>query len=93
MEDFLMLYGEMFSIIIFFIPAILSMSIFYFTKRNWIWLSIPITIMVDLLAWGKGLIFESSHGGIVLVFLIPQVTVVVIISFIILCLKKRRKKT
>lgn len=91
MSDFLMQYGEIFSIIMFFVPAILSMLIFYFTKRNWIWMSILITIVVDLLVWGKG-IFESSHVGIALVFLIPQVTAVAIISFVILYLEKRRKR-
>lgn len=91
MTDFLMQYGEVFSIIMFFIPPILSVLILYFIKQNWIWLSIPITIVIDLLVWGKG-IFESSHGGIALVFLIPQVTVVAIISFVILYLEKRRKR-
>jgi hypothetical protein len=91
MTDFLMQYGEIFSIIMFFIPPILSVLILYFTKRNWIWLSIPITIVVDLLIWGKG-IFESSHSGIALAFLIPQATVVAIISFVILYIKRRRKK-
>jgi len=91
MTDFLMQYGEIFSIIMFFIPPILSVIILYFTKRNWIWLSIPITIVVDLLIWGKG-IFESSHSGIALAFLIPQVTVVAIISFVILYIERRRKK-
>jgi hypothetical protein len=91
MTDFLMQYGEIFSIIMFFIPPILSVLILYFTKRNWIWLSIPITIVVDLLVWGKG-IFESSHSGIALAFLIPQVTVVAIISFVILYIERRRKK-
>ena len=66
MTDFLMQYGEMFSIIMFsiimfFIPPILYVLILYFAKRNWIWLSIPITIVVDLLVWGK-VIFESSHS-------------------------------
>lgn len=91
MADFLMQYGEVFSIIMFFIPPILSMLILYFTKRNWIWMSIPITIVVDLLVWGKG-IFELSHGRVALIFLIPQVTIVTIISFVILCLEKRRKR-
>ena len=91
MTDFLMQYGEIFSIIMFFIPPILSVIILYFTKRNWIWLSIPITIVVDLLVWGKG-IFESSHSGIALAFLIPQVTVVAIISSMILYIVKRRKR-
>ena len=90
MTDFLMQYGEKFSIIMFFIPPILSVIILYFTKRNWIWLSIPVTIVVDLLVWGKG-IFELSHGRIALVFLIPQVTVIAIISFMIFYLEKRKK--
>lgn len=91
MLDYLMQYGEIFSIIMFFVPAISLMLILYFIKRNWIWLSIPITIVIDLLVWGKG-IFESSHVGIALAFLIPQVTVVAIISFVILYLEKRRKR-
>ena len=91
MTDFLFRYGEIISITVFFVPPILSVLILYFIKRNWIWLSIPITIVIDLLVWGKG-IFESSHGGIVLVFLIPQVTVVAIISVVILYIKRRRKK-
>ena len=90
MTDFLMQYGEVLSIIMFFIPPILSMLILYFTKRNRIWMSIPITTVVDLLVWGKG-IFESSHLGIALIFLIPQVTVVTIISFVVLYFEKRRK--
>ena len=90
MADFLMQYGEIFSIIMFFIPPILSVIILYFAKRNWIWLSIPVTIVVDLLVWGKG-IFELSHGRIALVFLIPQVTVIAIISFMIFYLEKRKK--
>lgn len=91
MTDFLTQYGEMFSIIMFFIPPILSVLILYFTKRNWIWLSIPITIVVDLLVWRRA-IFESSHSGIALAFLIPQVTVVAIISFVILYIDKCRKR-
>lgn len=91
MTDFLMQYGEIFSIIMFFIPPILSVLILYFTKRNWIWLSIPITIVVDLLVLGKG-IFELPHGRVAFVFLIPQVTVITIISFVILYLEKRRKR-
>ncbi len=91
MTDFLFQYGEIISIIMFFVPSILSVLILYFIRRNWIWLSIPITIVIDLLVWGKG-IFESSHGAIALVFLIPQVTVVAIISFVILYLEKRRKR-
>ena len=91
MADFLMQYGEVFSIIMFFIPPILSMIILYFTKRNWIWMSIPITIVVDLLVWGKG-IFELSYGRVALIFLIPQVTIVTIISFVILYFGNRKKK-
>lgn len=72
MTEFLFRYGEIISIIMFFAPPILLVLILYFIKRSWIWLSIPITMMIDLLVWGKG-IFESSHGAIALVFLIPTV--------------------
>ena len=91
MTDFLFQYGDIISIIMFFVPPVLSVLILYFIKRSWIWLSIPITIVVDLLIWGEG-IFQSSHGSIVLVFLIPQVIVVAIISFGILYLEIRRKR-
>jgi hypothetical protein len=91
MTEFLIQYGELFSIIMFFIPPMLSVLILYFIKRNWIWMSIPITIMVDLLVWGKALL-ESSHGRVSLVFLIPQVTIIAIISFLIRHDEKRKKK-
>lgn len=91
MRDVLLQYGDLISIIMFFIPPILSALIFYFAKRNWIWLSIPITIVVDLLVWGE-VIFKSSHGGVAIVLLIPQVIVVATISFVILYLNKRRKR-
>lgn len=90
MSDFLMLYGEMFSMVMFFVPPILFLSALYFINRRWIWLSIPITIVVDLLVWGKA-IFESAHGGVALVFLIPQIIVVAVISFVVIFLEKRRK--
>ncbi len=90
MTDFLFQYGVIISIIMYFIPPILSMLILYFIKRNWVWISIPITIVIDLLVWGKS-ILELSHGAIAFVLLIPQVTVVAIISFLILYLEKRRK--
>lgn len=91
MADFLIQYGEVLSVVMFFVPPILSILLLYITKRNWIWLSIPITIVADLLVWGKG-VFELSHGRVALVFLIPQVAVVTIISFVILYLKKRRER-
>lgn len=91
MTDFLFRYGEIISIIMFSAPPILSMLILYFIKRNWIWLFIPITILIDLLVWGKG-IFDSSHGAIALVFLVPQIIVVAIISLLIFYLEKRRQR-
>ena len=61
MNDYLLQYGEVFSIVMFFIPPVLFLTALYFIKRRWIWLAIPITIIVDLLVWGK-VIFESSHS-------------------------------
>lgn len=90
MSDFLMQYGEVFSIVMFFVPPILFLSTLYFIKRRWMWLAIPITIVVDLLVWGKG-VFESPHGGVTLVFLIPQIIVVAVISFANLFFEKHKK--
>lgn len=91
MNDFLMQYGEVFSVVMFFVPPILCLWALYFIKRRWIWLAVPVTIGVDLLVWGKGL-FESPHGGVAIVFLIPQIIVVAVISFAILVLENRKLK-
>lgn len=90
MNDILMQYGEVFSIVMFFVPPILILSALYLIKRRCMWLAIPITIVVDLLIWGKG-VFESPHGGAALAFLIPQIIVVTVISFVILFFEKDRK--
>lgn len=90
MSDFLMRYGEAFSVVLFFAPAILCILVLYFTKPSWIWLSIPVTVAVDLLVWGK-VIFGLPHGKVALVFLIPQVILVTVISLIIYHLQKRRE--
>lgn len=51
--------SETFSIFMFIMPSIISLIILYFLDRRLIWLSIPITILFDLLVWGKA-IFDSS---------------------------------
>ena len=73
---------ETFSIFMFIMPSIISLIILYFLDRRLIWLSIPITILFDLLVWGKA-IFDSSYArGLATVFLIPQIVVVIIISIV-----------
>ena len=37
MGDYLMQYGEVFSIVMFFIPPVLFLTALYFIKRRWIW--------------------------------------------------------
>lgn len=83
--------SEGFSIFMFFVPPIISLITLYFLKRKLIWLSIPITILFDLLFWGKA-ILDSSYGrGLTAIFLIPQISVVIIISLAIIYREKRGK--
>lgn len=82
-------YSEIFTIIMYFAPALISLMILYFAKRKMIWLSIPITIIFDILAFGKALV-NYEFWQLTLVFLIPQIAVVAIISFIVMYINKKR---
>lgn len=90
MKDLLL--SEGFSVFIYFVPPIISLAVLFFLKRKLIWLSIPITIFVDLIFWGAA-ILDSSYGrGLAKIFLIPQISGVAVISLLITYISKRRKK-
>ena len=91
MIDFSIRYGEIFSIVMYLIPPLLSLLILFFANRKLIWLSVPITIIVDLLVWGKVILYPA-YIGLVLLFLVPQVIITATISFVVLYISKRRKQ-
>ena len=75
--------SEVFSLCMFLLPPLAALLILFFTRRTLIWLSVPITVAVDVLVWGPAVIQGGSYGAIALVFLVPQILIVAGISFFI----------
>ena len=59
------------SILLYLAPPLLSLAVLSLVRRSWVLLSFPFTLAVDLLVWGKALVY--NHGeflGLSLLFLI-----------------------
>ena len=82
-------YGEIFTIIMYFAPALISLVALWFINKKFIWLSIPITIIADLIAFWSALTYYESWQ-LALVFLIPQIIVVTAISLFIMRIYRRK---
>lgn len=76
--------SEGFSIFMFLAPPVAALLALYFMKKKLIWLSVPITLLTDALLWGPAMTKAGSYGGVLLVFLIPQVMVVTLISLLVI---------
>lgn len=93
MQDLLIRYGEILSIIAYFLPAVVSLVVLFVVKKKWIWLSIPIVASIDLIVWGEVLIYNFGElRGIALIFLVPQILITTIIALSILKFDKRKRK-
>jgi len=91
MSEFLFEYGGMITITMYFAPAIISLIVLWFVNKKLIWLSIPITIAADLITfWGA--LANYEFWRIALIFLIPQMIVVTIVSLVIMYLHRKRVK-
>ncbi len=94
MTDLLIQYGDVLSIIAYFMPAIISLMILFVVKKKWIWLSIPIVVIIDLIVWGEALIYNLGElRGIALIFLVPQILITTIIALSILGFDRQKKKS
>ena len=89
MADLLSSYGDIITIIMYFAPAVISLVILGFMKKKLIWLSIPITIVADLIAFWDALT-NYEFWQLALVFLIPQIIVVTIVSLSIMRFSKKK---
>lgn len=76
--------SEGFSIFMFLAPPVAALLALYFIQKKLIWLSVPITLVIDALFWGPVMIKAGSYGGVLWVFLIPQVIVVALISLLVI---------
>lgn len=93
MERFLMQYGELISILLYLLPPILSLSVLCIVRRRMIWLAVPLTALVDLLIWGRALLYNyGEFRGIVLLFLLPQIAVTALIALLMLALGRHTSK-
>lgn len=55
--------GELISILLYLLPPILSLSILCIVRRRMIWLAVPLTAVVDLLIWGRALLYNYGEFG------------------------------
>lgn len=93
MERFLMQYGELISILLYLLPPTLSLSILCIVRRRMIWLAVPLTAIVDLLIWGRALLYNyGEFRGIVLLFLLPQISVTALITLLMYAIGRQSTK-
>ena len=65
-----------FSFVAYFLPPVISLIFFGKWKKSLAWASVLIVMAVDLLVWGKALGYNyGEFRGLILLFLIPQLTV------------------
>lgn len=72
------------SILLYLAPPLLSLAVLSLVRRSWVLLSVPFTLAVDLLVWGKALVY--NHGeflGLTLLFLIPQLAATALLALFI----------
>lgn len=82
-------YGETFTVVMYFVPALISLVALWFINKKRICIAIPITIIVDLITFWDVLTYYESRP-LALVFLIPQVIIVAAISLIIMRIYKKK---
>ena len=84
--------SDVFSVIAYFVPPILSLILLSVFRRQWVWLALPITAVVDFLVWGPVLTYNYGElQGIALLFLVPQLLIAAGIAFVVLSQSKRKQ--
>jgi hypothetical protein len=82
-------HSELFTVVMYFAPAIISLVSFGIIKRKLIWIAIPITVVADLIAfWSVLTNYETRQ--LALVFLVPQIFIVSVIAFVVMYIHKKR---
>ena len=88
-----MQYGDLISILLYLLPPILLLSVLCIVRRRMIWLAVPLTAIVDLLIWGRALLYNyGEFRGIVLLFLLPQIAVTALIALLMYALGRQSTK-
>ena len=75
-------------IIMSYVPPVLSLLILFFIKRNRLYISVPITILIDVLYWGFRIINGTAYISDAFIFTVPKWIYLLIISFVIMTVDK-----
>lgn len=79
-------------IIMSYAPPVLSLLILFFIKRNRLYISVPITILIDVLYWGFRIINGTAYISDAFIFTVPKWIYLLIISFVIMTVDKLLNK-
>ena len=69
-------------------PLVLSLLILFFIKRNRLYISVPITILIDVIYWGFRIINGTAYISDAFIFTVPKWIYLLIISFVIMTVDK-----
>ena len=75
-------------IIISYVPPALSLLILFFIKRNRLYISVPVTALIDVIYWGFRIINGTAYIGDAFIFTVPKWIYLFIISFVIMTVDK-----
>lgn len=85
MTAFIVENSELFSVLVYLLFPVLTLCALFLFCRRHLWLAVPIVAGVDLLVWGRALVYNyGEFRGIVLLFLLPQLLVTALIALLLL---------
>ncbi len=80
--------SPVFVIIMSYGPPVLLFLVLFFTKRRRLYISVPVTVLIDMLYWGFRIINGTANLGEAFIFTVPKWIYLLIISFLIIALDK-----
>ena len=75
-------------IIISYVSPVLSFLMLLFIKRNRLYISVPITALIDVIYWGFRIINGTAYISDAFIFTVPKWIYLFIISFVIMTVDK-----
>ena len=83
--------GTLIAYMALILPPIVTMVIIWIRRRERIWLTIPITVVTDLVLFGMGLFMESSRASYIRI-LSSRLAIVAAITLILMLISRQMVK-
>lgn len=80
--------SPIFVIILSYGPPVLSFLVLFFIKRDRLYISVPITALIDVIYWGFRILNGTAYISDAFIFTIPKWIYLLIISYIIMTVDK-----